>query len=523
MFTIGVRDPDAEVETRIRSVLRGYDVVVPAPSTEGASGVTFLVLCEDIAHADHAASIGSRLAATVGGDGRSAVGGPAATIGADLFDAAPGSAIANAISAMSRAAETEHGFAFFDRTYARAAHAAVEMDLGLRRALETGGLTVHFQPKVELGSSRLVAFEALVRWPQADGTWIPPAEFIPVAERTGMIEELGAWVLEASCRQLLTWRTAGQLPDYAAMCVNVSARQFTALLAEQVREIIDRTGIEPDCLVLEVTESVVMADVDAAVETLRALKQVGVLVSVDDFGTGYSSLAYLKRLPLDELKIDQAFVGGLGRDPEDTAIVGAVVALGHALDLTVIAEGVETEQQALTLESLGCDVAQGYHYARPQAAEQLADLLVPPFVIVGGGASNDEPGRRPDLVLVADDAPDVRQLATVSLTTAGFEVREATTGTEAVKTAALARPDCVLLDLAMPGLGGIDTCRALRADPTTANCAIVILTSRETADDKIAAFSAGADDYIIKPFSPRDLVGRVRSAIRRRTVENHAG
>lgn len=273
---------------------------------------------------------------------------------------------------------------------------------------------------------------------------------------------------------------------------------------------------------VEITESVVMHDVEAAVGIVQELKSRGLVVSIDDFGTGYSSLAHLKRFPIDELKIDKSFVDGLGTDSEDTAIVAAIVAMAHALGLLVIAEGVETIDQLERLRTLGCEMAQGYLFSRPLHPDGLV-ALGPILLPIADGDPSPKQTRATDAVLVVDDTADVRQLANVSLATSGFEVLEAASGEEGLREARRARPACIVLDVTMPGMNGFDACRALRSDPLTSSAAIVMLTSRADADDKVAAFSAGADDYMVKPFAPRELVSRVRQAIMRRTAESDGG
>jgi CheY-like chemotaxis protein len=253
---------------------------------------------------------------------------------------------------------------------------------------------------------------------------------------------------------------------------------------------------------------------------LRDLAALGVSLSIDDFGTGYSSLSYLKQFPVDELKIDKSFVQGLGEDPNDTAIVAAIVAMAHALDLCVVAEGVETSDQLDRLRTLGCEQAQGYLFARPQPGPDVAGFLVTGAVVweqqADTTAGAEVARYHADRVLVVDDTPEVRQLARMSLAAVGFEVHEAAEGTAAMSMARQIRPDCIVLDLMMPGLSGLELCRLLRQDPATASCTIVMLTANDDPEDKVEAFSSGADDYIVKPFSPRDLSSRVQSAMRRR-------
>jgi CheY-like chemotaxis protein len=304
--------------------------------------------------------------------------------------------------------------------------------------------------------------------------------------------------------------------------VNVSPRQFGAELVEVVAAALATTGTEPAALCLEVTESLLMNDVEGSVDVLRELAALGVAVSIDDFGTGYSSLSYLKQFPLQELKIDRSFVEGLGRDDNDTAIVAAVVAMAHALGLCVVAEGVETSEQLERLRTLGCEQAQGYYFARPGPASEVDALLVAEAQASWRG---HEPGDlstdgtehyRAARVLIVDDSPSVRQLAALSLAAVGFDVHEAHDGSTALRMAADLVPDCILLDVNMPDMSGLEACRSLRAAPATAGCTILMLTGDDAAAAKVEAFSAGADDYIVKPFSPRDLAGRVNAALRRR-------
>jgi EAL domain-containing protein (putative c-di-GMP-specific phosphodiesterase class I)/CheY-like chemotaxis protein len=328
-------------------------------------------------------------------------------------------------------------------------------------------------------------------------------------------------VLRAACEQNCAWGRAG-LP-HVVVSVNVSARQFVPGLIEVVATALSASGAEPGSLCIELTEAFLMDDTEGAVVILKALAALGVVLSIDDFGTGYSSLSRLKRFPMHELKIDKSFVEGLGRNTDDTAIVSAVVAMAHALDLSVVAEGVETVDQLDQLRVLGCEQAQGYYLARPGPPDNI-DALLRAETNLGwrsrsrsARASDASPtSYRPNRILVVDDAANVRQLAHMSLSAVGFEVHEAADGITALATARRVAPDCILLDLALPDMRGVDVCRALRAEPTTAACTILILTVTDHAVDKVEAFSSGADDYIIKPFSPRDLVSRVHAAMRRR-------
>ena len=404
---------------------------------------------------------------------------------------------------------------------ARPAPARVDNPLAedLGRALDANQFRLVYQPKVALATNRMVGVEALIRWDHPERGVIPPNEFIPLAEATGLIVPIGAWVLLDACRQCAHWQRDFPLPTPLRIAVNASPRQFWEGLIEAVASAITASGVESTSVCLEVTESIVMKDVNAAISILRELKALGLTLSIDDFGTGYSSLEYLRRLPLDEVKIDRSFVAGLATDPEDTAIVAAVISLAHALDRDVVAEGVETVEQLDKLRSFGCELAQGFLLARPMGPADISALLARDAAgpdIFGVGAAPTGTGRVNERVLVVDDAPDVRLLARMTLTAAGFDVQEAFDGTTAIALARRISPSCVVLDIEMPDMTGVEVCRALRAHPATADCTVVIVSSRDSADDKAAAFSAGADDYMVKPFAPRDLVSRVRTAVSRR-------
>ena len=247
----------------------------------------------------------------------------------------------------------------------------IETEHALRRALQRDELRLHYQPIVRAVGGELLAVEALVRWQHPERGLIPPGAFVPVAEDTDLIIPLGRWVLDQACAQLGRWLAANPRLARLQVGVNLSARQFTDPdIVTIVAEALARAGIPPTSLSLEITESVLMEEVETTAETLRALKDLGVGLSIDDFGTGYSSLSYLKRFPVDTLKIDRSFVDGLGVDPEDHAIVDAVVSLAHALGLVVVGEGVETQAQIQELRRLGCDAAQGYLIGRPVAADR---------------------------------------------------------------------------------------------------------------------------------------------------------
>jgi EAL domain-containing protein (putative c-di-GMP-specific phosphodiesterase class I) len=233
---------------------------------------------------------------------------------------------------------------------------------------------LHYQPRVELSTGRITSVEALIRWRRAGHGLVAPARFIPLAEETGLIVPIGEWVLRTACEQMKTWRDGGCLNMRIA--VNLSPGQFRQpAIAETIAAILEDTGLDSRYLELEITESIAMHDVQVTQRVLEQLSAIGISHAIDDFGTGYSSLAYLKRFPIDYLKIDQSFVEGVPGDVDDANIVRAIIALGKSLELVVIAEGVETEEQRAFLHAHGCDEIQGFLLCRPQPAHALAEML----------------------------------------------------------------------------------------------------------------------------------------------------
>ena len=246
----------------------------------------------------------------------------------------------------------------------------------LHRALERSELMLHYQPVVEVQGATTVGVEALIRWQHPDQGLVAPGRFIPVAEESGLIIPIGAWVLEQACHQLREWHLDGPVGPQSSVEVNLSARQIDdPEIVRTVEAILARTGLLPEHLTLEITESALMRDAASALVVLSALKELGVLLAIDDFGTGYSSLSYLQRFPLDIVKVDRMFVEELGMRTGGDEIVAAVVQLAHALGLHVVAEGVETDQQLDVLRSLECDFAQGFLFSRPVPASELRSLL----------------------------------------------------------------------------------------------------------------------------------------------------
>ena len=265
-------------------------------------------------------------------------------------------------------------YVFYDESLSKTLAEKLELQSEIRRAIEEKAFEVYFQPQIDLATEQIIGFEALVRWNHPDRGVIVPAEFIPVAEESGLIVPLGEYILRESCKRLKKWQDEGYVKQVLA--VNLSARQFKDRdFMEKVVKIIRETEINPKQLELEITESMALDDLDYAIQTLRELKELGVSFALDDFGTGYSSLSYLKRLPVNQLKIDKSFMDRVLEDHSDRKIVETIIALAQALNLVVIAEGVERAEQAEFLKSVSCDKAQGYLYSKPVRENDLKAFL----------------------------------------------------------------------------------------------------------------------------------------------------
>ncbi len=358
---------------RLQSCIRGDDTVARHGGDE------FVVVVKSFTNVDEVRRVAERIV--------TAVARPCVIAGCDLsascsvgislcpLDAQDiDTLMRNADAAMYRAKELgRNNFQFFAADMN--AHFADRMELvaRLHRALERKEFRLHYEPKFDLATRRIVGVEVLIRWQTAEGI-VSPAEFIPVAEETGLIVPIGDWVLRTACAQARTWLSAG-IP-MVPMAVNLSRRQLVSGdIAAQVAEALAAAKLPAQYLELEVTESAVMRDTDTAVAMLRRLRELGVKIAMDDFGTGYSSLYYLKQLPLDRLKIDQSFVRDVTTNPDDSAIIKAIISLGHILELRVLAEGVETAEQLEFLRDNHCDEMQGYHLARAMPASEFAELL----------------------------------------------------------------------------------------------------------------------------------------------------
>jgi diguanylate cyclase (GGDEF)-like protein/PAS domain S-box-containing protein len=363
-----------DVGDRLRRVIRPNDTLARFGGDE------FTLLCEDISDEAQAEQVARRVVSLLSEpfilDGREVF--LTASIGIALADGEmdADTLLRSADAAMYRAKERGKArFEFFDKDARIRPAGSLETENALRRAMERDELVVFYQPEVDLATGSVMGVEALVRWNHPQRGIVLPDEFIGVAEESGLIVPIGAWVLREACQQAAAWRASD--PERRLMVsVNLSARQLEMDdLLDVVSSTLAETRTDPNSLCLEVTESVLMGEGESMLETVLGLKCLGVRLSIDDFGTGYSSLSHLKRFPIDYLKVDRSFVQGLGRDSGDSAIVSSVVNLAHALGLSTVAEGVETAQQLAELRAMGCDAAQGFHMARPKPHQEVVELL----------------------------------------------------------------------------------------------------------------------------------------------------
>jgi diguanylate cyclase (GGDEF)-like protein/PAS domain S-box-containing protein len=362
------------VGDRLRASLRAGDTLARV------SGNEFAVLCPELADETEAVSVTGRIEGMLAAPFELEVGPVfvTASVGVALsrgFDQAE-DLLRNADAAVHRAKERGGSrYEIFDENIRRRTLKRLETSIELRRALECDELRVHYQPTFDLTDGACVGAEALIRWQHPTRGLLPPAEFIGVAEETGLIAPIGNWVLRTACRQVAAWRADGSGPT--SVSVNLSARELTQPdLVTLVSEALDMAGVAADALCLEITETSLVDDPDASISVLASLRALGVRLSIDDFGTGYSSLLYLRRYDADYLKIDRSFVAGLGMNPQDDAIVRTTIDLAHVFGMAVVAEGVETHQQAHGLRVRGCDLAQGYLWSRPVPAAELPRMTV---------------------------------------------------------------------------------------------------------------------------------------------------
>jgi len=356
---------------RVSNCLRDTDTMARQGGDE------FVVLMDELSDLEPVAGVSQRILDSMADpftvDGRELH--LTASIGISVYPEDGRALLKNADIAMYRAKEKgRNTYQFYSTQIDKHSVERLSLESDLRRALERNEFTLHYQPKVDIATGHISGLEALLRWQHPELGWIPPARFIPLAEESGLILPIGAWVLETACAQNRAWQRQGLRRMRVA--VNLSPRQFAAeSLPYDIKAALHESGLDATDLELEITESMVMNNPEQAVNSLRQLKDVGIHVAIDDFGTGYSSLAYLKRFPVDSVKVDRSFVEDIPDDLDSMAITQAVIAMAHSLRLKVVAEGVESEAQLAFLRSEGCDEMQGYYFSEARAAFEVSGLM----------------------------------------------------------------------------------------------------------------------------------------------------
>jgi len=363
-----------EMSSRLTQTMRGSDVVARLGGDE------FVVLAQEVAESKQVAAVARKVLSalvqpmTIHGQECRVT----ASIGICMFPTEAQDELAlmkNADIAMYRAKEDgKNNYKFYSEEMNIHTFERLALEASLRRGLERSEFLLQYQAKLDLHTGKITGVEALVRWQHPEMGMVPPAQFIPLAEETGLIVPIGRWVLNTACAQNVAWQRQGLPPVH--MAVNLSARQFADEdLVEDIAAALKSTGLQPELLELELTESMVIQNTERAGKVLNEIKKMGVRLAIDDFGVGYSSLTHLKRFPIDTLKVDRSFIRDLPNDPEDKAITEAIVAMGKSLNLTVVAEGVETQEQQNFLTGLACDEMQGFFFSKPIAGDAFAELL----------------------------------------------------------------------------------------------------------------------------------------------------
>ena len=375
-----------QVANRVQDCLRSGDSIYSASPDLLASqdilarlgGDEFVILLAEINHPDAVTKVARRILSVIAQpfmiEGNEVFSGCSIGIALYPHDGEDmDTLLKNADTALYHAKNAgRNTYQLFSDWMHTAAIQHVEVESLLRKALDRQELTLHYQPQVDVGSRRIVGVEALLRWQSGELGNVAPADFIPLAEETGLIVPIGEWVIRTACAQAQAWLQAGLAP--LRMAVNLSPRQFgDTHLASLIARILEETGLRPDLLELEITENLLMKE--QVMDTLRAFKRLGVRLAIDDFGTGYSNLGYLRRFPIDRIKIDKSFVQDIQDENNNTAIAAAVIAMARCLRLDVIAEGVETETQLTFLQSMNCNEMQGFFFSQPRPAEHVTALL----------------------------------------------------------------------------------------------------------------------------------------------------
>lgn len=494
------------VAERLRNAVRQGDTVARQGGDE------FVVVLADVERLEDAADVAAKLLAAM--QTPTVIEGHelfvTASIGMSLFPQDGGDVptlLRHADMAMYRAKdEGRNSFQFFASDMNQRVVERLSLEGGLRHALEREEFMLYYQPQVDLASGQIIGVEALLRWNHPDLGLVPPAKFIPLAEETGLIVGIGNWVLRKACAQNKAWQDAG-LPSIA-VSVNISARQFRRQeMVDAVQQTLAATGLAARHLDLELTETMIMHEPDRVISVLRQLSEMGVQISVDDFGTGYSSLNYLKRFPINKVKIDQSFVREITSDPDDAAVAKTIVSIAHDMHMKVIAEGTETEGQINALRSYGCDEVQGYYFSRPLPPDDVAAML--------------RDGRRLAVrtpsdalertLLLVDDEPNILSTLTRLLRPDGYRILRAESGLAALEMLANHAVGVIVSDQRMPGMSGIEFLRrAKEIHPDTVRMVLSGYTELKSVTD---AINEGAVyKFLVKPWDDEQLRSNIREA-----------
>jgi len=426
--------------------------------------------------------------------------------------------IRNADAAMYRAKDVgRNGYQFYTPEMNARSLEMLSLESSLRRALERNEFLFHYQPKASIATGETTGLEALLRWRHPERGLVSPAEFMPIMEETGLIVQAGAWILNTVCSQIAEWQRAGVKP--LPIAVNLSARQFLARdLGAGIKRVLERYRIDPALIEFEITESSLMVNTEEASRTLEYLKSLGVGLAIDDFGTGYSSFGYLKRFPLDALKIDRSFVRDITTDADDATITRAVISMAHSLGLKIVAEGVETEAQLAFLAEYGCDQIQGYYLARPMPAEECGAWLKGERRLERPRAGDDASA---PLVLLVDDDEDALTLIKRALAKDGNRVLTARNAREALEMLGQHQVDVVISDQSMPGIPGVEFLQRVKAlSPRT-----VRMMTSGYSDFRFLTEAVNKGEifrFLPKSLTEEELRADVREALRARAEAHDA-
>jgi len=496
------------IADRLAAAARGGD------TTARVGGDEFVLLCPELSDEDEGAEIATRTADVVSEPIRieSVMQHLTCSIGVGIYPKDAGSAadlLKCANLAASRAKQQGRSrIEFFTAEMNARVAERVALERELRGAIDRGEFVLHFQPQVELDTGRVTGLEALIRWQHPQRGLLAPGAFIALAEESGLIVPIGRWVLREACAQAVALRDLGH-PDFV-IAVNVSAVQVrSGMLTADVESALRETGLEPRRLEIELTESAVAESGERFAGVLREIRAQGARIAIDDFGTGYSSLAYLKRFPINTVKIDQTFVGDIVTEPDDAAIVQAVIAMAHRLELAVVAEGVETQEQAAFLRRCRCDVAQGYLFGRPVDAAESRSLIserqrgLRPAPLPGGNRS----------LLFVDDEESILRLLTRILRGEGYDIHTATTAERGLQILAQTPIAVVVSDQRLPGMSGTEFLRRVRAlYPETVR---IVLSGYADIESVTSAINDGAIyKFLTKPWEEEALRSDLRHAFR---------